>query len=503
MVKVVKRNIRIVSVLLVLAVMLTLASCGEDSPKTMGGTSSTGVPGSFAEDTGGAAQTRKEEVLEIPEGANFATDGNPYEFRILGINSANGYPHIDLVAESVLEEPINDAVYERNNTIEELLGVKISAVTQTTSSIVSTARNNISSNTDAFDIYLPTMSDAVNLALEDYLVNLYDVPYLDLSKSWWDQNVKESLAIKDKLYFTTGEISILDDDLCYAVLMNKDSLKNFHADLDPYQLVKDKKWTLSKLLEIIKDTNDDTNGDGKMTHDDDWGMMLFTNVSTVFYLSSGESIVKPDGKGGYVFGMQDSRATDVVSDVLDFILDNQFYRTDKLGTTAADELEKFVSGHCMFRSTVFSVARQLRQMEMDFGILPNPLYDENQERYYTPTSSNGYLPGLCIPVCAGDIVRTGIITEALAYYSHIYLTPAYYDVSLDGVLLRDDESRDMLDILFGSKVYDIGYIYNFGGVAFVLNELTKADSKAYTSKFDSLAGPVSAGIEEVMEKFEF
>ncbi|MBE6552267.1 MAG: hypothetical protein E7665_09060 [Ruminococcaceae bacterium] len=495
-----KNIVRALSLVLMLCMVVSLAACGDTSDPQNTGSQNTATS---APSTTGVATEEEKEELEIPADANYATDGNPYEFRILGIDKTNGYPHIDLDADEILNEPINDAVYERNNKVEELLGIKIVASYKTVSEIYSTAKSNISTNTDAFDLYCPPMNLAVNLALEGYLMDLYDVPYLDLEKSWWDQNVNDSLAIKNKLYFTTGEITVLDDDLCYAILMNKDALVNFGTDEDPYELVKQKKWTLAKLLEIIKDTNNDTNGDGKMTHDDDWGMMLFTNTSTVLYLASGESIVRPDGNGGFEFGMQDTRASDVISDVLDFMLDNQFYRTDQLGTTSADELQKFMSGHCMFRSTVFSVARQLRQMEMNFGILPNPLYDENQERYYTPTSSNGYLPGICVPVCAEDAERTGIITETLAYYSHVYLTPAYYDVALDGVLLRDNESREMLDILFGSKVYDIGYIYNFGNAAFVMNELTKGNNKGYVSKLESLEGPVSSGIADAMEKFEF
>ena len=42
------------------------------------------------------------------------------------------------------------------------------------------------------------------------------------------------------------------------------------------------------------------------------------------------------------------------------------------------------------------------------------------------------------------------------------LTPAYYDQTLIGQYTRDEESVDMLDIIFSTRVYDVGIYYNIG-----------------------------------------
>jgi len=494
-----KKFIKGISLLVLVCMLATLVACNNE-PAVSG---TTGTPASTESKTTSStvATTVEEEKLEIPEGVNYATDGNPYEFRILGLNNGM-YSHIDLTAEEILEEPINDAVFERNNVIEDALGVKIVATLETKGNVMAACRANVSASTDAYDLYIPTMSDAVTLATEGHLENLLEVPYLDLEKSWWDQNVNSDLIIKDKLYFTTGEISILDDDLTFVIIFNKDALAERKPEINPYQLVKDYKWTNSKLLEIVKDLNEDVNSNGSMDEGDNWGLMLNYNNITILYQSSGERLVNPDGEGGFEFGLTGSRANSVVSYGLDFMLDNEFFRTDKMGN-ADMQLSKFMDGSVMFRSTVFYVARQLRPMEMNFGILPNPLFDEDQERYYTPTSSQGYLPGICVPTSASDLERTGIITEAMAYYSHVYLTPAFYEASVEGLLTRDEESNEMLDIIFNTKVYDLGYIYNWGSVAFSLRTLVNEENKAYTSRFDSIQGSVESAIQETMDAFEF
>ncbi len=489
-----KKTARIISLLLVALMCTALVACDGDTPATSG----SNVPATGTRETGNVQTTvEEEEKLEIPEEAYY----EGYEFRILGKD--NGiYSSIDIVFDESLEEdPINDAVYERNNKIEEELGVTITSINQTAGNIVNTIKNNVSAQTDAYDLFCVEMSDCFTLARDGCIYNLYEVPYIDLEKSWWDQNVADTMTIKNKLYFSTGDITILDDDVTGVELFNKDALAELKPDIDIYQVVKDKKWTLGYLDTLIKDMNEDLNGDGKADKDDRWGMCLSTADIVTWYNGAGEVMVAPDGNGGFKFGMDSARATEVMTKALDFMLDNKFFRTDQLGATADDQLNSFMRGTVVFRSTVMRVARQLRPMEMDFGILPTPLFEEGQDRYYQTTSYS--MVGHGIPTTVGDLERTGIITEALAYYSKQYLTPAYYDVSLQGILARDEESKEMLDIIFSSKLYDLGYLLNVGGQQRMPRGLVEANSKAFASKYDEVRDVVNADIESFLEEFEF
>jgi len=489
-----KTTARLIAMILVACFCFTLVACNGDPAKT--GNENTGTAPGTGAGTGTGEPADTAEKLEIPEGVRY----DDYEFSFLGID--NGvYSHVDLSVEDLTEEPINDAVYERNAKIKELLGVTITSKNDSYANIITTARNNISTNTEAYDVYFPAMTHALPLATAGYLENLYEVPYLDITKSWWDQCVNRDLTLKDKLFFTTGDITITDEDLCYVIAFNKQYLNEVKADENPYDLVKEKKWTLEKFSTIIKDLNEDTNGDGNMTSTDDWGFVTFINSSTVFYQATGERIVAPDGDGGYFFSMSTDRATAVLEDVLDLMIGDGFWRTDRMDR-ARDTTTAFKDGSVIFRTLVFETVRQFRQMEMDFGVLPYPLYDEDQEWYQTPTSSQDYLPGICIPSNSPDMERTGIILEAMAYYSKQLLTPAFYDVSVKGILARDDESREMLDIIFGNKIFDPGYVFNIGGVGWILSDLTGENNKGFASRIDSKKDAVNTAIQELLDTFE-
>jgi hypothetical protein len=104
----------------------------------------------------------------------------------------------------------------------------------------------------------------------------------------------------------------------------------------------------------------------------------------------------------------------------------------------------------------------MRNMDADFGILPYPKLNEEQDSYYH-TVGSWHSVFMCVPLVQEDRERTGILLEALAAKSMYTLTPAYYDISLKGKYTRDNESTEMLDIILATRTYDLGWYYEIGG----------------------------------------
>lgn len=96
-----------------------------------------------------------------------------------------------------------------------------------------------------------------------------------------------------------------------------------------------------------------------------------------------------------------------------------------------------------------------RSMDDDFGILPFPKYDADDD-YHTTYNAVADL-GL-IPITVSDTERTGAITEALCAYGSMYVVPAFYETALKTKSARDDESEEMMDIIKNGLVYDVGYL---------------------------------------------
>jgi hypothetical protein len=131
----------------------------------------------------------------------------------------------------------------------------------------------------------------------------------------------------------------------------------------------------------------------------------------------------------------------------------------------------------------------LREMECNFGILPNPKLNEAQSEYYNAVHA-WCTTSVSIPITA-DPERTGIVLEALTAESYYTLRPAYYDISLKNKLMRDDESGEMLDLIFDTRCYDLGHVYNWGGVFDMFGSLAAAKSTDFVS-----------GYEKIMPKIE-
>jgi len=108
--------------------------------------------------------------------------------------------------------------------------------------------------------------------------------------------------------------------------------------------------------------------------------------------------------------------------------------------------------------------------------LPIPKYTEDQDSYHCVVSVHTCsLMG--VPVVTSNPERTGILLEALAAESKYTLMYAYYDVALKSKYSRDDESSEMLDIIFANRVFDLGELLNPGGLRDLI--LFMSDKKSY------------------------
>ena len=151
------------------------------------------------------------------------------------------------------------------------------------------------------------------------------------------------------------------------------------------------------------------------------------------------------------------------------------------------------------RSSIFlPIVESLRAMETDFGILPFPKFDENQENYYSMATQWGY--AVLFPVTA-DPEFAGLITEALARESVATLTPAFFEVSLRSQHARDYESEDMLDIIFGNKIYDIGVLFGLTDLDGILSGMVSSRQTDFVSQFERREARMQANVEAFAESF--
>ena len=131
---------------------------------------------------------------------------------------------------------------------------------------------------------------------------------------------------------------------------------------------------------------------------------------------------------------------------------------------------KFMRNEALFYWAELRSVEILRGMEADFGILPVPKYDESQE-YYSHTVNPWVAMLMAVPIRTdGDLEKIGAVTNAYAKLGHDMMIPAYYELTLQRKISRDDESEISIDIILANMRYDQGYMYNWGNIGgFTLN----------------------------------
>lgn len=430
-------------------------------------------------------------------------DFNGKEFVILTRNTANLAHTWYLVAPDELTgDSLNDAMFNRNKKIEEIYNITISSYYS--SSLKSDANNAINAGDDTYAAVFGSISDIYPLAQEGKLINFYDLDYIDLEAQWWDQSIVRDLTYNDTLFTLTGDISPATDSRVYTLVFNKDMCEELNLEL-PYQYVLDGTWTIDRFNKYISEVNYDVNGDTIMDHNDRWGFYSQNGCAWMMYFAGGGQVVSKSATGELSIAYNTERNIQLATEALKIAFDktktlmaNQ-YVADNAGSWAA-ATSWFSSGGALFRSSVLEpIPRDLRSLDVNFGIVPFPKLDENQSQYYTCPEEYSIM--FAVPVTA-DPEFSGLILESLAAESVSTVSPAFYDICLNGKVVRDEESKAMLDIIFNNKRFDIGYFNNIATFRTMINTLETSASTDVASAYAASLEKATADLAKICANFD-
>ena len=400
-------------------------------------------------------------------------------------------------------DPINDAIYKRNRLVEDKLNVVIKEIL--VSGPEAKVKKSVQSNSDEYDAAFTDSAQAGLIASQGMYINLYDVPGLNLEKAYWNQNSHKSAELLGKLYFTTSDANIITNDAIWVLYYNKKIQQELGLG-NPYQLVRDGKWTVDVFYNMARDALKDIDGDGKFTVADRWGISTHGLGFLAFLECQDEKLVKLNGDGEPYLITPDDRFVNA------FV--NAYRLMDKQGgvfldaqgsypgqTSDLNHAKKtFMADMSLFCAEVLAHARVFREMTADFGVLPHPKYDEKQTEYYTFMIDT--VPAFGIPVTVADVERSGIFMDAFTAVSNETIIPAYYKISLEGKFTRDEDSIEMLDIIRNGMVYDLAVLYNWGNFySAIISYGTGKEGTNPGTVFDKNRGKVETAIEKTMSNY--
>ena len=144
----------------------------------------------------------------------------------------------------------------------------------------------------------------------------------------------------------------------------------------------------------------------------------------------------------------------------------------------------------------------MRKYNIDFGIIPYPKYDENQDNYYGYVNTVAQVVAVPKTNTGDSLEMTGATIEAMAAKSQSTLTKAYYDINLISKGTKDTESEPMLTIILENRIFDLGYVYEWGKLVSG-NFITIAKSgSGFSSKIKTYERSYNKGLNETLKAFK-
>jgi ABC-type glycerol-3-phosphate transport system substrate-binding protein len=499
-------KIKMLAFFLILALIAVLAaSCAKnESPAKSSAADDEEV--SRAAEEGAAPEQAKDVKLEpdIPP-----ADYGGHEFTILvSINALTGVGvWNDFRAEEENGDVINDAIYKRNVYVEEKYNIKIKDIEMDPAdgmdrpAAQKMVKNSIAAGDNSYDAAMLSGYATCNLASGGFLLDMNNMDPLDLSKPWWDQKANRDLMIKNKMFYTAGDISNVVNEATYAILFNKKLIQD-HGFESPYDLVRSGKWTYDKLAEMGRQVGQDLNGDGKMDFEDLYGALVWDDTMMGTVNSIGERCASINGAGEIELTLKNERVLKSFDTYINFVLDQEHALMYQRLDWAGDKTNAmFENNQGLFYIQIMELVIRLRAMEVDFGIIPYPKLETTQENYYSTVSSwhSGFM---CVPLTQEDASRTGAVLEAMAAESMYTLKPAYYDIALKGKYIRDEESEEMLDLIFDSKIYDLGWLYQIGGYNEEIMNLYRNKKTDFMSMYEKREAKAFKDIDKINAAFD-
>lgn len=467
---------RIIATLLLMSI-LAAASCGDSKTPSPSETTA-------SDSTETTAPADDQPKLDLPE-----VDYNGRKYTILTTQHAS----YEYDAAEETGDIVNDAVFRRNQTVEDQLGIKFDFVIEPgqwndRENFNALVKNSVMAADNAYDLVNGVVVIVLPLASDGLFIDANLLEHVNLTNPWWVQGMNDSLAIGGKLYGFIGDASLSlykDLSVCY---FNKKLLDQYNLE-NPYELVKSGKWTVDKMIEMVSGVSNDLDGDGAITPEKDLlGLISCTVPTRAFQTSTEVKVIEYDSDRMPMIADLAEKDVDIYNKLY-----NVFVKSENVYNNGNNEHQKytgyFAEDRSLLMTTFLYATDYLRDMKSDFGIVPYPKRDENQENYHTQIGTSTSM--FFVPRTTADPELTSMVCEALSFYSRKDVVPDYYEVALKEKYTRDEEVKDMLDIIRDSAQMDFTFAYSTAFSPFINtllefypNETDKQDHIAsyYASK---------------------
>lgn len=428
------------------ALMLLSSVCGI----TACGTTTEG-PATEAAQTASATEAATEAFFPDVE----KTDYQGEVFRIISL----AWPGSWYYAEEMSNEEggihiLNNTIYEMNTLVEDHLGIEMEyefiGTMVTGGEIFDNVQPTIMSGDDVYQLCVLHPYYSYNSFISrDYALDFYEIPYLDLSQSYWNAEVMDALEVGGKAYIGLGDICSYTLNMIYC---NKDLLVQANREV-PYEQVRNGAWTLDEFFGMTSELYID-NGDGKRNNLDTYGFTgLWDANGSAFMQGCGIYVVTRNEDEIYELSLYGDRLITMYDKLYEWSKDESTYIWDFGHRADTATIVDFLDGRSYF--THGALGTTYLESDFELGMLPQPKFDTAQPEY----AHVNWGHNIVLPCTIKNKAMVGQALELMAFYSKTMVQQKYYDEVLQLRVSEAPDDRDMVELIYSTVVFDPGIAY--------------------------------------------
>ena len=478
--------------------VLTLASCANTDDKKPGVT--TGTPNG-------------DEVYDVTQLPQVDMDGAVIGFCVAETDG-DGFHLRSIRSDDEESEDIVDvAVRQRNAKIEQYFNCSIEVVDYIPGGLNKSIQSQLIAGVSDYDILGARQYDDVQLALRGVVYDLTklgeDYPdaanYMNFDAPYWPSTYNDGLLVGKGRYWVTGDLCLRYSGGYYCYFVNhtlyNEKLSEKYGNV--YDLVRDGKWSLDLLAEMAPSLWEDLDGSEKTDTGD-----VLSIAQPVWDNANGLSI-----SSGVVYSY---RYEDGTID-LTFVHGNtaiekfmkafyQLLQADGVHDFGGDyqgAMKKLVANEATFASGRLNQAElYLRDMDDNYGILPNPKLSADQENYISSIHDGVQLYG--INNSCTQVPYAVLILEAMEIESRRTVRPAYFESAVKIKYSRGSDDADMIDLMDATIYSDFVYVWQFSAEMKGLGDWMRANVKT-AQGYNGVKRQQKTwenGLKEIMDKIK-
>ena len=446
-----RKTIRFLIVLLLLAMVVSaLAGCG-GTPAGPSDRAESSKPGDNTNETKQGTETETEVFPDIQK------KDYDYDLTVLHyVVSDTWSPWEEIAVESMTGDILTDDIYDRNHWLQEEYNIRVSNTDLHFGKLKQTIDAQIQSGSNDFQVVDTFGFGSGKLMGQFYFMNMRDIPTIDFSNPWWNQDILNAYSIAGYVEFAASDMLLLDKGATSLMILNQDLAEDLRIP-DPYQQVRDGEWTIEALTKAMEQGCSDLNGDSVMDGNDQWGLACGDDLCLALYVSSGSKFIQTDEEGLFYYSFLEQDSLEIMMNIFDDVMLNKYFFNSYINRDQV--CPSFDDGQVLFSYGMAKTTKSLRELDMIYGLVPVPKYDDTQEQYVSWVNA-WHDSMFAVMDTTTEPETVGAALELLGYYSYYKIRSDLYDTVICGRGTRNAESIEMLNILFANRVYDMGISFD-------------------------------------------